>query len=148
MANLDVGTGSDPGAGGPPPGGPGGGAPGGPGGSPRIPFQPPGAMQRMRPSMPGAGNIGDALAKCAQAAQLLKQAMLGFPHGSKEGNEVNRCLGILGKIGPAGNDVAQTNVTGIRDQLRQAVQMALANRARQVQGANPSQPPTTAAPGV
>lgn len=111
-------------------------------------FAPPGPMQRMRPSMPGQGNIGDALAKISQAGALLKQALLALPHGSKEGNEVNKVLGILGKIGPQQGDTAQTNVTGIRDQLRKAVQMALASRAQGIQGQNPPQPPTTAAPGV
>ena len=151
MANLDVGTGGPPGMmggapdqdqGGPAPGG--GGPPGPPGGMPM-----PGPMQRMKPSMPGQGNIGDALAKCAQAAQTLKEALLSFPHGSKEGNEVNRCIGILGKLMPQGGDLAQTNVTGMRDQLRQAVQMALASRAQQVQGPNgPPRGPTMAQPGV
>jgi hypothetical protein len=114
-----------------------------------VPFQPPPALQRNPPSMPGAGNIGDALAKCAQASDMLKKALLSFPHGSREAGEVNRCIGILQKIGPSTSpELAQTNQTDARDQLQNAVQMALAGRAMQIRGQNPQQVPSASAPGV
>lgn len=147
MANLDVGTGSDmPDAGGGPPGLPGGSPPMPPGMPP-----PPAAMQRQRPSMPGAGNIGDALQKVAEAASSLGDALNSFPHGSKERGELVRVIGILNKIGPgqaASGALQQTSLTSARDNLRRIMQMALAGRAGQIQQQNPGQQPTMAAPGV
>jgi len=100
--------------------------------------------------MPGAGNIADGLQTCAQAHDLLREALSKFPRDSQQAKEVNRCIGILQKIGPTtqGGGLQQTNQTDARDQLQKAVQMALAGPANQIRGQNPQQVPMPSAPGV
>jgi hypothetical protein len=108
----------------------------------------PGPMQRPGVSTPGQGNVGDALQKIADATRMLQDAAGSMPHGSKEGQELNRAIGILMKIGPSQGAVGQTGITGARDALQRMIQGALASRAGGIMGRNPQQPPTTALPGA
>jgi len=104
--------------------------------------------RRMGVSTPGAGNVGDALQKVADATRLLQQAAGALPHQSKEALDLNKAIGMLLKIGPSQASVQQTSITGMRDQLQQMIQGALAGRAGGIMGQNPQQPPTAALPGA
>jgi hypothetical protein len=105
-------------------------------------------QRRMGVSTPGAGNVGDALQKIADATRMQQDAAGSLPHGSKEGQELNRAIGMLMKIGPQQSAVQQTSITGARDALQHMIQGALAGRAGGIMQGNPQQPPATGLPGA
>jgi hypothetical protein len=107
-------------------------------------MRPPGQQQ----TPPGAGNVGDALSIVASCAGELNRALGMFPHGSKERGEINRCIGILNKIGPSQGQIGPQNITQMQQGVAAAIRNILGGRARQMQAQNPQPMPTTPQPGV
>jgi hypothetical protein len=105
-------------------------------------------MMRPRAGPPGAGNIGDALSMVAQASVLCRQAAAMMPHGAKELTELNRCIGILNKIGPSAQQIGPQTVTQAQQGVASLIRNVLGNRSRQMMAQNPQPQSSLPQPGA
>ena len=102
----------------------------GPGGGPPSGGGPDLAMiaksrQGPGPSAPGPGDSSNAMSKLLQAVQLIQQAAMGLPPGSRLHQHALRAAQNLSRDLPQGQPTAGVQMTGIKDLLRQIGQGGL-----------------------
>lgn len=86
-------------------------------------------------SAPGPGNASDAMNKLLQAVQLIQQAAMGLPPGSRLHQHALRAAQNLSRDLPQGAPTLGVQATGMRDMMRAITQSGfLPNIMRMFQG--------------
>ena len=105
-------------------------------------------MQRMRPSVPGAGTQAAAMVKISNAIRQIQEAASTLPIGSELFKAANKAVADLSKHFPQVEGGEGAQATAAQDQIRQLQRQAMLRRIMQNSGGPQAPPPATPLPGA